>query len=253
MNTIRTFRTLAALGCSLSLFALVGCGDDDSGGSASGGQQTETKTIGDIEGTSPLTLFPHEAGNQWVYESQGDGQEITFRIKDSQKTANGDVFTLALIRQDAKTKETTETLTKWRISEKGLYQISAGQGLAYEPALPVVTFPIKVGEESEYKGRGPVALTDKATNVSIKFRVRGVEAIDTPMGSMEAVAFESVGTYTATLTDNNGNAKAGRALDTMKLWFVPDVGIVRYVSQIRSEHGINSVQTLKLKSYTGKK
>lgn len=200
----------------LALAALVGCGDKEAAQNSKT-EKPEVKTAGELEGQSPMDLFPTEVGTQVTYDMTqgGETKELTFVIAESKDVANGKEVTVEV--QNAQ-GEVTDT-TVWRLNDKGLSQVMARDDQAFEPPQPLVNFPITFSEPVQYEGVGPYASVDARGKITGENRVRGKELVQTEMGEVEALAVDTAYTW-----EHQGNTYISRETT----WVAPKYGIVRY-------------------------
>lgn len=194
---------------------------------------------------SEAELWPLEAGNQWVYEvqtTQNSGQasrELTFKVTSSRKEGDATIATIEIL-------EGTKHLdsSDWKIDKGGIYQVSSSdQQAKYDPPQLLCKFPVKEGETFSQTLVGPAPTTGKdSVSQTVENTCRGMERVDTEEGPMEAVAVESKTSYT--YKDRQFKTEA-------TLWFVPKVGLARFVQQTTTTD-FNGKEIFRLKSHTAK-
>jgi hypothetical protein len=219
-----------ALGLA-ALLALTGCGDDKKS-SNKVPERPEPKMAGEMEGKSPMDIFPTTPGAQSVYQlttSQGV-REVTFLVKDTKPAGNGQDITLDILNDG----EITDTVV-WRLSEKGLSQVSARKGVTFDPPQSLVTFPIKFSEDNKYEGDGPYAFSPNGGKGPIEgqSRIRGLEIVETKMGEIEALAIDAVYRW-----KNSGDTYLSRET----AWIAPKYGIVKFNQTVYAQNAEGETQ-----------
>lgn len=224
--------------------SLVGC----KGGGASAYKPKPAPKIesAEVKAGEEQSLFPFAVGSQWVYAvsvrvTTADGKsgqqtsEVTLRCTKIDDVEGGKQATM----EARNTEGTLTDMQVWKVTDKGIFQVAAGaKADKFEPSVPNVMFPIKIGDTVNWKGTGPLPGGAK-TEATAKVKVLGYQEIDTDMGRMNALAVE-------TRFDWGGESK-GAAAGTV--WWRPNYGFVRFRQEIVVGDRA-AVQLLKLKSYT---
>lgn len=194
---------------------------------------------------SETELWPLAEGNLWVYEvqtavNQGSGQrDLTFKVTRSRKEGDATIATIEVL-EGTKHIDSSD----WKIDKNGIYQLtSTDQKATYNPPQMLAKFPIKPGETFHQDVNGPAAGTSADPVMqSIDTTCRGTERVDTAQGPMEGVAFESKTTFTY---------KDKKFVSQATLWFVPKVGLARFVQETASDK-FSGKEIFRLKSHTAK-
>ena len=223
----------------LLLAALAGCGDE--GGSTKKSEpKPEAKLIGNMEGKSPMDIFPDSVGTQVTYELQSGSnrRDLTFVVKDVQESNGAKDITMDVMNQEGDVTDTTV----WTVSEAGVAQKIAKTDQAFNPPQMLLHFPIVYSENVDYEGEGPFAATDDPNArgpITGTNRVRGTEIVQTQMGEIEAIAIETAYTW-----ESNGIAHLSQETS----WVSPKYGIVRYQQSLirRNAEGQTDNQSLVL-------
>lgn len=252
--TKQTLTVTALVAISLSL---AGCN--------SSGSKPQTSAAKPVEKVTPIVitpgqegeLLPAKAGNSWVYEATSTQQtpagnknqtsEVTFKISSVEDTADGKEVNMEVTSDGVVSDKLI-----WRIAPSGIYQVSGSMMdqktklmklVKFEPALQVVPFPIKAGEEKsvDLTGVRPGALPGpfKAT-----VTVDGIQEVDTASGRLSALSTTQVSTY----SENNVQIRS-----TATAYWTPKIGIVRYYQELVAVNdkgqAIQTTTTLRLKSH----
>lgn len=190
------------------------------------------------------SLMPLAEGNQWVYLASaatfGTGtkvgeQDVTLKAGKTVQAGNG-----AKTPVDVYTKGRIQDTIMWLVRDDGIFQTSALKGQqVFSPAQPLVKFPIEIGGEFTYSGKGPVPTGGFGT-MTVKNRVEGFQEVDTEMGRMRALAVESETKFT-----KEGKSYTSKATT----WWAPKVGIVRMVQETEG-NGIAVRQTMRIKGHS---
>ena len=231
----------------LLLAALAGCGDE--GGSTKKSEpKPEAKLIGNMEGQSPMDIFPDTVGTQVTYELQaeGDRRDLTFVVKDVQESNGVKDITMDVTNAEG---EVTDT-TVWTVSDAGIAQKIAKTDQEFNPPQMLLHFPIVYSENVDYEGEGPFAASPDPNargQITGTNRVRGTEIVQTQMGEIEAIAIESAYTW---------ESEDIAHLSQETSWVSPKYGIVRYQQTLarRNAEGQGDTRslTLILKGYSDK-
>lgn len=248
---------------ALASIALVGCGKAKTEGAADGSGSTggkdalttpiESQVIKD--GESPMDLIPTTVGSQAVYEVTQIGstekREVTLKVANVKEVNGKKIVTLETYMENPETKKEEKTdQSDWEIGPAGVAQRTSAETKVYDPPQPVLNFPIKVGEESNYEGVGPLPIGGKVGKQAGKYRVRSFEEVDTPMGRVMSVACETLIAFEAV------NEKGEKGVARMKtiVWLAPKYGIVRFKNYALTKTGQQQeIQSLAIKSFSEKK
>jgi hypothetical protein len=223
---------------------LVGCGGK--GGGSYQPKADKTPPVVQVSPGKERMLFPMAVGNQWVYDVSGmavDNQgrqisfsgEVTWKVTKVEPAANGG--TRATI--DVSTQGKRNDQQVWMVDSKGLFQLSIGLGnkkTNFTPALPAIVFPVEPGREFNWKGIG-VRPGLNPGSTATKSKIIGTKQVDVVTGPpMSAIEVK---------TDTDFGKSVGSA--TSSAYFAPNVGIIRYVHEVRSKQPTRLV--LRLKSH----
>jgi len=227
---------------AMASIALVGCNKGDSSAKPTASAPKVTP-LGDIKSLKVQDLLPNQKGTQATYEVVGKpGNDLTIRVQDYQENGGKPRITLEFLEGTRVTD-----VSVWEFNEKGLYQISARKGKAYNPPALQISSDLTDHKEYSFKGTGPYPTVEAGKPdtgpLESLTKIRGVETVDTSMGQIEALAV-----ITATIYTSDG--KKYRQMNTT--WFAPKYGIVRYVQTLQREDGQSSTFTLKLKGFSAK-
>lgn len=227
---------------AVATLALAGC---QSGGYTAKAPEPVVKSP-DLVGKSPKELFPATNGTQWVFEATGgtQTQEVTFRVENSQPQGNGTRFDLAIYNGDGQKTDTT----RWLVDDRGIFQLAAQNGVAFDPPQLVLPFPIKPQQKFKYDGRGPAFERGNLASIKRESLVRGIEPVDAADGK----TYEAVAVETASQVRHGNNNYVGG----VTIWFAPNVGIVRFRETVVMVSGQQQAQrqtVLKLKSFSQKR
>lgn len=250
-------KPLYVVALGLVTLSLVGCG-------ASG--KTDTYKPKAQEKVTPVTIvpgkeaeiFPIKAGNTWVYESdakqttaQGSRNnkgEITFRVAQVADTPEGKLATI-----EVSSDGVISDRMKWRVGSSGIYQVSGSmrdsqnaplQDIKFEPAVPIVPFPVKAGSNLKVTATG---IRPGAGNGPFQavVSVEGIQEVDTAMGRYSALSTTNTTSY---------KEKGITFKSTTSAFWSPKVGIVRYLQDIVATNAegnqISSSSVLRLKSFS---
>lgn len=238
------FHTITAV--ALAVF-ITGCNRDDESTSKPKTPEQETITTESLEGKSPMDLFPSTPGTQVVYELQDPqgSKEVTFQIKGSEDIANGKKITVDVLIDGEKNDTNV-----WQITDKGLAQVSARNGLIFTPPQTLIHYPIEFSEPRNYAGEGPFAFGTSSGPIEGQVKVRGMEPVNTKIGEIESLAMDAAYRW-----------KDGEAtfLSRETIWVAPKFGIVKFnqtvIRQITVEgqpQQTSAQQNLVLKSFSEK-
>lgn len=209
---INKFHTIAAFALAL---IVTGCnrGEEPSAQKTEPKEEIKTESL---EGKSPLDLIPTTPGTQVVYELQDpEGKkEVTFQIKNVKDVPEGKDVTMDIVI-DGNINDTNT----WRISEKGLAQVSARKGKLFTPPQTLVHFPIKFAEERKYAGEGPFSFGQNSGPIEGASKIRGMEPVNTKIGTIESLAVDAVYRW---------KDEGATYLSTETVWIAPKFGIVRF-------------------------
>ena len=252
-----TTKPIYVLALGLLSLTLSGCGNSG---------KTEEYKPKVQEKVTPVTiapgqeadLFPIKADNKWVYEGettqttpQGtrtSKSEVTFRVAEVADTADGKVATIEVTADGALSDR-----MKWRIGPTGIYQVAGSQRASkdgplkeskFEPAIPIVPFPVKAGSEliATSTGIRPGAGVGPFQSKTV---VEGIQEVDTAMGRFSALSTSSESIY---------KEKGVSFRSATGVFWTPKVGIVRYLQEIVATNAegktISSNSVLRLKSHT---
>lgn len=240
-------RTTLLIAPAIAAFALIGgCQNSGEKATTEKAKKPDAVMAGDLNGKSPMDIWPSKVGAQTTYDATINGKPavLTFKVtKVKPAGKNGQDISFEIFNSAQPDKPTDNPV--WRLDEDGLSQVSARQGLTFTPPQFLVHFPIKFGEQYDYKGKGPFPLGKGSGDLTGKTRVRGQEVVQTDMGDIEAIAVESIYGWKA-------ENMIFRSTETA--WIAPNYGLVRYQQTIqyqneKMETGSQS-QSLVLKSYS---
>jgi hypothetical protein len=193
------------------------------------------------EGTKVTDLFPATPGAQSTYSAGGTG-EITLKIVDVKDAGENKVITMQTIEQS----KVTDTLM-WQIGPKGIFQLNARNGKAYDPPQMSAGPDFNSKTEVKYAGKGPFPSVETGQpdygDIKGALKNRGIETVDTDMGQIQALAVESAYIY-------KSGGKNYRILNTT--WFAPKYGIVRMVQTTQRDDNFSRSMTMKLKGFRSK-
>lgn len=237
-------RHLATALCLASL--LVGCGSkaDYTGGASVKSAAPVVPAV--VNPGEEASLFPLVVGNQWTFEVEGTsmstngGQtplsgEITLKLTKVDDIPGGKQGTMEVYRNGQLNNRQV-----WSVTKDGVFQISSTLKLVPStPPQPIAHFPLKEGEAIKWKGTGPFG-GDPAVPMESTLTNKGPRTVDTGMGQMSAIMFESLTTIkTAKINAETQNT----------VWLKPGTGIVRLL-QVEKAAGGQGAATLRLKSFT---
>ena len=219
-----------------------------------------------VEKVAPVTivagkeaeLFPIKAGNTWVYAgetSQSTSQgtrssktEVTFRVVDVTETPDGKEATI-----EVSSDGTLSDRMKWRVGTNGVYQVAGSVRVSkdaplkeakFEPAIPIVPFPVKNGSEVIVNSTG-IRPGAGVGPFQAKVNVEGIQEVDTAMGRFSALS---------TLSESTYKEKGIQFKSATGAFWTPKIGIVRYLQEIVATNvdgkTISSSSVLRLKSHT---
>ncbi len=231
---------------------LCGCGSSTkSGGSTT--KAPEKITPVSVTPGQEADLFPAQKDNTWVFEStasQGNAvktTEVTFKIASIEDTPDG-----KLIHIEVSSNGQVADKITWRLGPNGLYDYQGSYRktaddpltpIKYEPAVPIIPFPVKENSEVDVSSTGTRPLTLPGPFKS-KISVLGPQEVDTATGRMSAMCTEQRSQY------QNGDIQF---LTVSTAYWVPKVGLVRYVQDITVRNKAGNTQTvssvLRLKSH----
>lgn len=248
--------TLVAL-ASLGL-GLLGCNSGKtSSESKSASKPAEKVEKAVIAQGNEADLFPMKVGNSWVYDAQSNQSspngnrsqtlEVAFKISEVVDVPEGKEATLD-VTSDGKLTDRM----KWRATKDGLYQLSGSrinpktlqlEEIKFEPALRVIAFPIKDGDQNVYTLTGLRPAVNpgpfKAT-----LTTDGIQEVDSSIGRMSALSTTQVSEYAE---------KDVKIRNTATCFWAPKVGIVRYYQEVVASNdkgqSIQNVSILRLKSH----
>ncbi|MGV3617584.1 MAG: hypothetical protein ACO1SV_19845 [Fimbriimonas sp.] len=219
---------------SLLPFALLlatGCGQK-AGGDAPA-SPVSTIPVAKVEAGKEASIMPLAKGNEWTYtweqtatangRTTSNQRDLTWRVVQATKIPGGVRATIELSMKGLASDRQT-----WRMDASGLYQEKVSRSKpAYQPALPVLRFPVADHEKFRWSGRG-MSPVESVGPMTLDGHVTGAQEVDTDMGRMSAIAIESTSRFSF-------QRQNGIALNTA--WFRPGVGMVR----LRSEVAIGNV------------
>lgn len=230
---------------------LLGCG---SGGGGNYKPRPEAKvTPATVAKGEETTLFPLRVGNKWVFEVEGETvttqakaltrSTVTFQVTGVVDGPSGKDATVR-VTTESQTGEKRSTNQKWRVSDKGIFQLLAGiNEIPFNPPQPILPFPPEKGNRVQYKGTGAVA-TKRAGTLSGFTEVLGPQEVDTGDGRLSAIACQLSGDWSG--PDDNGKTVKGRF--GYMVWFAPKVGPVRIRTELATDSA-SAYQTLRLKEH----
>jgi len=242
--------TTLALACFLTI-GLIGCGKDSAGTYTPKPPKEAPKF--EVDKVDPLTWFPLEVGNQWVYEvaaqlasAQGDqrqgGDEFIFKCVKVEPLPDGSgkLAVMQVFKKDDTTSPADEQV--WRIDKTGLYQISVGfaeKRVAFDPPQPVLLFPAKIGTETTWQGIAPIA--QSKTPAKQWSKLADYSFVDTGAGKLYAIHIEQYQSWA--LKDGT---PAEQESDN---YWAPKVGIINLVQTANTGAALVNTK-LFLKQYT---
>ncbi len=196
--------------------------------------------------------FPLNVGNQWTYtyESKvqqgnrvmtGNPIEVTYKITKVTKEPKGKFAVLEIYTEDKLSDRQV-----WHVDNTGIYQVAMGKNLVkFSSPQPIVKFPIKEGATFSWNGTG-TAGNGTVGQLSVKSTMTGEQPVDAAGSTFNGIDVSSTGT----IKTNKVQAKT-----VSDVWFVPNVGLVRYQQSAtgKSADGKTTtarVEQLRLKSYS---
>lgn len=199
-----------------------------------------------------MAYMPLAVGNQWTYTIESKRQvgsrvmanpptEITYKVAKVSPEPKGKYAILEVFADDKLADKQV-----WHVDKSGIYQVAIGKNLAkFSSPQPVMKFPVKTGESFKWSGTGTVS-TGLVGKSEINSILVGEQPIDAAMGTFNAVSVSSTGKI--------ATAKA-KATTTANTWFIPKVGLARYMQQVEGtlEDGktkFAQLIQLRLKSYS---
>ncbi|MCW5942565.1 MAG: hypothetical protein KIS66_10060 [Fimbriimonadaceae bacterium] len=230
---------------------LVGCG---SGGGGNYKPRPEAKVApATVAPGDEASLFPFKVGNKWVFEVEGETlttqakamtrSSVTFQVTGIVDGPNGKDATIK-VTTEAQNGEKRSTNQKWRVNDKGIFQLLAGVNeIPFNPPQPILPFPAEKGKRVQYKGTGAVA-TKAAGTLSGYTEVLGPQEVDTGGGRLSAIACQMAGDWSG--PDDKGKTVKGKF--GYMVWFAPKIGPVRIRTELATE-GASAYQTLRLKEH----
>ena len=252
-----TTKSIYAMALGLFSLSLTGCGTSG---------KTDTYKPKAQEKVAPVTIVPGQeadilplkAGNTWVFEGEttqttGQGNrssktEVSFRVAQVVDTPEGKEATIEVTADG-----TLSDRMKWTMGPTGLYQVSGsirdskGSPLKeskFEPAIPLVPFPIKTGSEVKAVSSG-IRPGAGVGPFQSKVSTEGIQEVDTAMGRFSALSSSSESTY----KDKGISFRSATAV-----FWTPKVGIVRYLQEVVATNAegktISSNSVLRLKSHS---
>lgn len=129
-----------------------------------------------------------------VMEHEKTANKVTFKIK-----ANG-----ALIEEEV-----------YEFDNSG-FRFAAGPGVAIEPAIPLIRYPVKSGEKWNWAGK--LKQADVSYEATAEITAKN-ETLNIPAGQFETLYVE------VNMRLNVGTPEP--AIRLLKFWFVPNQGIIR--------------------------
>jgi hypothetical protein len=207
---------------TLSVFALVGCAPKET---TYVPKPEKLVAEAELKSGEEWRIFPFVEGNQWVYKMEASRKnsksnqvesvqsELTLRCTKAQKIGKVTNATIEVII-DGKINE----VQRWRMDEKGLYQVSVGSSpvVPFTPPQPAILFPLEADRKFEWRGSG---YTPVGTAGTQQQRTAGVVQakmqVDTGVGRMEAWPVQQTMSW-------------AKGVQASMSWWTPDVGLVRY-------------------------
>lgn len=236
--------------CACAALGLVVAGCGSKGSTYQAKPKEQPKPV-DAKALTPDNAFPAKVGNQWVYsvtlsgqlangQSYNGTQDIVWRVAKVEPISDGKRITFEIRESN---KVTSRQI--WEATSKGLYQREIGIGtkgghLVFSPSLPAIVFPATTDREFTWKGMGPVPPQNKAGMTTSKSKILPAIVVDTAKTRMSAVPVETKNQY----------AGGGSSITTV--YFVPDIGMVRYMGQT-STSKVRGVTKIVLKSFRAAK
>ncbi len=223
-----------------------GCGSSSS--TATTGTKAPPVAPAEVKPGDEATLFPIAVGNQWTFDEQeaivaGNGQrrtgqaEVTLRISKVSDANGGKQVTLDVLTGGKLTNR-----QGWLLTKDGLFQNQTGLKLdPVKPPQPIAKFPIKEGEVTKWAGVGTFGDDHQAKQTS-ELTTKGSRLVDTDMGQVSAILFQSVSTIQTTKT---------KGTTEMSLWLRPGTGIAKIEQKIMFAAGRQIIE-LTLKNFTPK-
>ena len=184
---------------------------------------------------SAADYWPMKVGNFWKFVIINNGERGygTMKVTRVTKDAEGVIATITqTLEQSAGFTE------KYRVSKQGIYRVATGANasIRLEPALPILKFPFKIGDEWDWSGKMTVAGQDSEAMGHVT--VSGPETIKTPAGTYKAIKIHFLMTL-----DING--------EKMELptdyYLSPGVGLVRQIAQFGEMHIDGKLVRVKIK------
>ncbi len=250
---------LSFFGAPCALLILAGCGSSSSGYKP---VPEKPKAVATVKAGEEATLFPITVGNKWQYtvttKLQNPRGQVTSNSTDISmevKSSEGGVAMLDISKGDV-----VQDSQKWSVTPQGIFQNTIGIApdvRTYEPAQPVVSFPLEVDKEVVWEGKGPTGVSDKGVNLLLPIHqvlvCRGVEDVDTYMGDMSAYRIETTQTYSF----KNKDGQMINVTDKSYSWWAPKIGMVRYKKELTTtlgsgDPGVSQTQLIMLRQFTVK-
>lgn len=225
---------VSSITCGLAA-ALIAAGCGSKGGSY---KPTPAKSV---EPTSPSALtadsaLPLAKGNQWVYSIEVQGvtskgqrigfaQDVAWKVVDVKTSAAGGKQATVEFR-DAKNAAKVLDRQVWEVNSKGVFQRTMGLKpvRTFNPPIPAILIPATSGRSFEWKGLSPQPF-GKPTIATSKSIIQDATTVDTGQESRSGIPVE-----TRTKFPDGG-------LSIGTTYFVPNVGIARYVHEFASKNG----------------
>jgi hypothetical protein len=175
-------------------------------------------------------LFPRGPGDTWELSTLSDGQlyGLTMVVKDvTTESAGRVIFTIEARRgQEMDQRET------YFIDDKGVFRTSAGTAddpLTFDPPLPVLTFPWKLGKSWTWHGKIGLAGAESVP-AEATFTLTGPEELKTPAKKFVEV-YKLVQAYSLTSAE-------GKQAWRNTQWLAPNVGLVKQDTDRAGQHTV---------------
>jgi hypothetical protein len=168
--------------------------------------------------------MPLTKGNSWTYEvmmqksgpnGPGEPQALMLTYTITGVKSNGD-RTVATFELSGGNKVLERH--SWLETSDGMYQLSAGQNVAFKPAQLLMPFPATAGRKFSWAGRGPQPFGGVGP-WSVEGQILSNEPADTAEGPMVAIPISTT-------------SKFGKASCDTTSWFRPGVGMIRFKQEI---------------------
>jgi hypothetical protein len=213
---------------------------------------SEVKVDSQTEGN----IVPFAVGNEWTYtyestvtdnktsETRKTDAEVIYKIVKLDTPANGVKVATMEVYVDSTLREVQE----WRSGSDGIFLLANrapnGARTALTPAMPFISFPIKLERKFSWKGTG-LGPAGAPAAMNYEFMFGSPQRVDTELGPMHALFIEMAGQFEETSSKKKG-------VSMLNSWYRPDVGLVR-LRQVVEMGQVQAQNSLALKRFTIKK